>query len=109
MGKPLKHTPVSLIDPIARSAASIFFQTFLFGLTAYKFVGAVRTGWREIPLLVLLMRDGTWAFLVIFGIYSIIFYPTLHNTYNIPSNTHSTGEFIWPKKPRPCGRTLWVR
>jgi len=48
------------------AAASILFQTFLFTVTAVKFVFAVRAGWGNTPLLTLLMRDGTWAFFVLF-------------------------------------------
>ncbi|KAJ7782774.1 hypothetical protein B0H16DRAFT_1709613 [Mycena metata] len=47
--------------------ASISFQTFLFSLTAIKFARAVREGWGDTPLLALVMRDGTWAFLLIFA------------------------------------------
>ena len=52
--------------PNASSAAAIVFQAFLFMVTIYKFVLAVRSGWGDVPLIVLLTRDGTWAFCVLF-------------------------------------------
>ncbi|TFK22093.1 hypothetical protein FA15DRAFT_51579 [Coprinopsis marcescibilis] len=48
------------------SATPIAVQALLFFLTAYKFAQAVRNGWGDVPLLRLLMRDGTWAFFLIF-------------------------------------------
>ena len=47
-------------------AASVLFQFLLFGLTVYKFIQAARSGWGEIPLVLLLVRDGTWAFFLLF-------------------------------------------
>ncbi|KAL0955992.1 hypothetical protein HGRIS_002169 [Hohenbuehelia grisea] len=47
---------------------SILFQIFLFGLTAYQFFVAVRSGWGNVPLIELLMRDGTWAFGLLFAV-----------------------------------------
>ncbi|KAJ8079842.1 hypothetical protein PM082_016667 [Marasmius tenuissimus] len=44
----------------------IFFQTLLFALTAYKFFRGLREGWGEIPTVSLIMRDGTWAFCLLF-------------------------------------------
>ncbi len=32
----------------------------------YKFLQALRSGWGHIPLVKLLMRDGTWAFFLLF-------------------------------------------
>ncbi|KAI3621284.1 hypothetical protein WG66_014527 [Moniliophthora roreri] len=46
--------------------AVIIFQTILFGLTLYKFITGVRAGWGNVPIVKLLMRDGTWAFFVLF-------------------------------------------
>ncbi|KAJ8079849.1 hypothetical protein PM082_016674 [Marasmius tenuissimus] len=46
---------------------TIFFQTLLFALTAYKFFKGLREGWGEIPTVSLIMRDGTWAFFLLFG------------------------------------------
>ena len=48
------------------SASSIIYQSFLFTLTVYKFLQALRSGWGHIPLVKLLMRDGTWAFFLLF-------------------------------------------
>ncbi|KAE9410400.1 hypothetical protein BT96DRAFT_374770 [Gymnopus androsaceus JB14] len=46
--------------------APILFQFLLFILTAYKFITSVRSGWGHIPIIRLLMRDGTWAFFLVF-------------------------------------------
>ncbi|KAJ7928484.1 hypothetical protein B0H13DRAFT_984361 [Mycena leptocephala] len=48
--------------------ATLLFQTFLFGLTLVKFVRAVREGWGDTPLVGLVMRDGTWAFIFLFAV-----------------------------------------
>ncbi|KAF7298013.1 hypothetical protein HMN09_01022300 [Mycena chlorophos] len=48
--------------------ATLLFQTFLFCLTAAKFVRALRDGWGDTPLVTLVMRDGTWAFIFLFAV-----------------------------------------
>ncbi|KAF7362180.1 hypothetical protein MVEN_00564100 [Mycena venus] len=48
--------------------ATLLFQTFLFILTLVKFVSAVREGWGDTPLVGLVMRDGTWAFFLLFAL-----------------------------------------
>ncbi|KAJ6543975.1 hypothetical protein B0H19DRAFT_292807 [Mycena capillaripes] len=53
--------------------ATLLFQTFLFSLTVVKFVGAVREGWGDTPLVGLVMRDGTWAFITLFSRISFFF------------------------------------
>ncbi|TRM69171.1 hypothetical protein BD626DRAFT_473182 [Schizophyllum amplum] len=57
--------------------SAIVFQLFLFGLTLYKFIMALKEGWGTTPLPMLLARDGTWAFflltLVIFAYGSLHF------------------------------------
>ncbi|KAF8882719.1 hypothetical protein BD779DRAFT_1542311 [Infundibulicybe gibba] len=55
---------IFLID----AGAPIVFQFILFILTAYKFIAAARAGWGRVPLLFLLMRDGTWAFFLLFAV-----------------------------------------
>ena len=47
--------------------AAILFQALLFTVTIYKFILAVRDGWGDVALIVLLIRDGTWAFCLLFG------------------------------------------
>ncbi|PPR05819.1 hypothetical protein CVT26_010099 [Gymnopilus dilepis] len=54
---------------IIYGASSILFQIFLFALTVYKFAQAARSGWGDVPLIVLLMRDGSWAFVLLFVVY----------------------------------------
>ncbi|RXW18129.1 hypothetical protein EST38_g7729 [Candolleomyces aberdarensis] len=50
------------------AGAPIAFQTILFGLTAWRFLEAVKAGWGNVPIIQLLMRDGTWAFILLFAI-----------------------------------------
>ena len=49
------------------SGFPILYQAFLFAATAVKFYYSLKAGWGHIPILHLLMRDGTWAFVVLFG------------------------------------------
>ncbi|KAJ8079888.1 hypothetical protein PM082_016713 [Marasmius tenuissimus] len=51
---------------IVYAGGAVIFQTLLFGLTLYKFLAGIREGWRDIPVVKLLMRDGTWAFFLLF-------------------------------------------
>ena len=60
------HPSILIDDYDASRAAAIFFQALLFAVTIYKFILAVRDGWGDVPLLVLLTRDGTWAFCLLF-------------------------------------------
>jgi hypothetical protein len=53
-------------DHDAFRAAAIIFQAMLFTVTIYKFILAVRDGWGDVALIVLLTRDGTWAFCLLF-------------------------------------------
>ncbi|KAJ3514113.1 hypothetical protein NLJ89_g2564 [Agrocybe chaxingu] len=55
---------------IVYGGATIIFQMSLFVLTAYKFVQALRSGWGDVPLIQLLMRDGTWAFFLLSIVYA---------------------------------------
>ncbi|KAJ2924762.1 hypothetical protein H1R20_g12330, partial [Candolleomyces eurysporus] len=50
------------------AGAPIAFQTILFALTAWRFLEAVKAGWGNVPIIQLLMRDGTWAFILLFAI-----------------------------------------
>ncbi|KAI0032022.1 hypothetical protein K488DRAFT_19590, partial [Vararia minispora EC-137] len=49
------------------AAAFGAFETILFGLTLAKFVSALYHGWGDTPVLALLVRDGTWAFFLVFA------------------------------------------
>ncbi|KAJ3550553.1 hypothetical protein NMY22_g405 [Coprinellus aureogranulatus] len=51
---------------VVAAAAPIAFQTLLFGFTIWKFILAVKSGWGDIPIMRLLVRDGTWAFILLF-------------------------------------------
>ncbi|KAF4598135.1 hypothetical protein EYR38_006531 [Pleurotus pulmonarius] len=53
---------------IIYGAGSVLFQIILFLLTVVRFAIAVRSGWGRIPLVELIMRDGTWAFFVLVAI-----------------------------------------
>ncbi|KAF8212656.1 hypothetical protein K438DRAFT_1957274 [Mycena galopus ATCC 62051] len=48
---------------ILYGVSAVLFQTVLFSLTMFRFAQAVRTGWGKAPLLRLIVRDGTWAYL----------------------------------------------
>jgi hypothetical protein len=43
----------------------ILFDTLLLSLTVYKVLRTAPRDWRRIPLLWTVLRDGTWAFLVV--------------------------------------------
>lgn len=49
------------------SAAYIAFEALLFILTAWKLVSTLYYGWGTVPVLKVIVRDGTWAFAMIFG------------------------------------------
>ena len=55
------------------SAAFVSFESVLFILTLAKFLVALRSGWGRTPVVFLLVRDGTWAFILIFGSPSLPF------------------------------------
>ncbi|KAH9974224.1 hypothetical protein BJV74DRAFT_753527, partial [Russula compacta] len=57
------HSPSGLIF---FAAAFVALETVLFVLTLIKFLIALRDGWGRTPVLHLLVRDGTWAFILIF-------------------------------------------
>ncbi|KAF8813837.1 hypothetical protein BYT27DRAFT_7180605 [Phlegmacium glaucopus] len=65
---------------IIYATSAILFQAFLFVITLFKFVLAIRSGWGDVPLLILLTRDGTWAFFLLFFAYGghLVLY-ALHN------------------------------
>ncbi|KAF9260935.1 hypothetical protein L218DRAFT_871223, partial [Marasmius fiardii PR-910] len=48
------------------AGACIAFQTILFALTLHQFLCGLRTSWGSIPIIRLLMRDGTWGFFLLF-------------------------------------------
>ena len=45
---------------------SFIIEALLLVLTAWKFIVAMREGWGHTPIIGLMLRDGLWAFLVIF-------------------------------------------
>ncbi|OCH84770.1 hypothetical protein OBBRIDRAFT_891584 [Obba rivulosa] len=55
--------PVGLV---LYSVVSIAYETFLFGLTIARYVKAMHDGWSDVILLAVLVRDGAWAFAIIF-------------------------------------------
>ncbi|KDR75166.1 hypothetical protein GALMADRAFT_249108 [Galerina marginata CBS 339.88] len=69
--------------------ASILFQTILFALTMYKFVQGAKNGWGDIPIVKLLIRDGTWAFFLLF--FADVSQLSL---YALPNR--SSGEVLYP-------------
>ncbi|KAJ7747149.1 hypothetical protein DFH07DRAFT_962619 [Mycena maculata] len=60
----ITHFPKSFV---VYGACAVLFQTCLFTLTLLKFIGTLRAGWSDVPLLVLTVRDGTWAYLLAVG------------------------------------------
>ncbi|KAF8070440.1 hypothetical protein FPV67DRAFT_1487414 [Lyophyllum atratum] len=70
----IRYDEICLVTDIPPSLAiyggsAISFQVILFVLTTWKFFEAVRSGWGDVPLLVLQMRDGTWAFVLLMAVY----------------------------------------
>jgi len=59
---------VSHCHSILYSVAFVSFETALFVLTLVKFLVALRDGWGRTSVVYLLVRDGTWAFMLIFGL-----------------------------------------
>ncbi|KAI0248021.1 hypothetical protein BJV78DRAFT_1076238, partial [Lactifluus subvellereus] len=53
-------------DLVIFAVAFVSFETVLFVLTLVKFLVALRNGWGRTPVVYLLVRDGTWAFILIF-------------------------------------------
>ncbi|EKM60668.1 uncharacterized protein PHACADRAFT_203825 [Phanerochaete carnosa HHB-10118-sp] len=47
--------------------SSLFFETFLFVLTLYKFFQGIKLEYRQHSILFLFVRDGTWAYAIIFS------------------------------------------
>ncbi|TFK61652.1 hypothetical protein BDN72DRAFT_434883 [Pluteus cervinus] len=110
-------TPAPMLSLVV--GAAIAFQTILFVLTSIKFGIAVRAGWGHVPLVAILMRDGTWAFIVLFlvlagalvlfvgnvGAYSCLLYGWLLTSvsacgYRVLLNMHDLSQ------PTPTGSTV---
>jgi len=51
---------------ILYSVSFVAFETILFVLTLVKFLLALRDGWGRTSVVYLLVRDGTWAFMLVF-------------------------------------------
>ncbi|KAJ7585646.1 hypothetical protein C8J56DRAFT_125657 [Mycena floridula] len=51
---------------IIYGGSSVLFQALIFALTLYKFLTEIRHGWGSNDVVGLLMRDGTWAFFLLF-------------------------------------------
>jgi hypothetical protein len=47
----------------------ILYDLFLFVLTVYQCIRTAPRNWRRTPLIWVLIRDGSWAFGVVFGLY----------------------------------------
>jgi hypothetical protein len=41
-------------------------------MTLRRFAQSLREGWDSAPIMVLLVRDGTWAFIIIFRMYALL-------------------------------------
>ncbi|KAH6919333.1 hypothetical protein BKA70DRAFT_47775 [Coprinopsis sp. MPI-PUGE-AT-0042] len=101
------------ITTLISAGCPIVYQAFLFGVTLWKFIVAVKEGWGHVPLVVLLIRDGTWAFLLLFlilsteaalfgftpGAYSALIYGWLNTAfsvcgYRILLNLHNASDHL---------------
>lgn len=60
-------TASAILILVFYSAAFVSFESVLFILTLIKFLLALRGGWGRTPVVFLIVRDGTWAFILIFG------------------------------------------
>lgn len=60
---------------------SLAYETILFLLTLWKFAAAVKSGWGERPIMRQFVRDGTWAYTLIFVTMLInsMFYKFIHS------------------------------
>ncbi|TFK24673.1 hypothetical protein FA15DRAFT_655763 [Coprinopsis marcescibilis] len=58
----------------------LFVQGVLFSFTASKFYTAIRDGWGNVPIIKVLARDGTWAFILLFC-KSFVFCCVIHKRY----------------------------
>ena len=66
-GHDILLTASAILILVFYSAAFVSFESVLFILTLLKFLVALRSGWGRTPVVFLLVRDGTWAFILIFG------------------------------------------
>ncbi|EIN06717.1 hypothetical protein PUNSTDRAFT_145230 [Punctularia strigosozonata HHB-11173 SS5] len=57
------------IEFVAYGVFPLVFQGILFGFTVWQFVKTMRHGWGRTRVLDVLMRDGMWAFFLIFFVY----------------------------------------
>ncbi|KXN91003.1 hypothetical protein AN958_03070, partial [Leucoagaricus sp. SymC.cos] len=66
----VRYNDICLVVHVPTSFAlwlmSLLFQALLFSLTAYRSYTAAKAGWGSVPLVLIVIRDGTWAFLLIF-------------------------------------------
>jgi len=70
----IRYDEICLVTDVPPSlavygGAAISFQVIVFVLTVWKFFEAVRSGWGDVPIILLLMRDGTWAFVLLMAVY----------------------------------------
>jgi hypothetical protein len=67
------------LTPFCRLPITLY-DLFLLVLTIYKCIEAAPRSWRRIPLIWILIRDGSWAFALVFGQYPMFPRPylTLH-------------------------------
>ncbi|VDB87473.1 unnamed protein product [Peniophora sp. CBMAI 1063] len=68
----------SPIELLHFAIAYIGFEVLLFLLTVYKLVETLYNGWGTTPVLNVIVRDGTWAFVLIFVtlVFNAVFYLT---------------------------------
>ena len=64
------------------SVAVIAFETVLLVLMLVKFVQALLSGWGDAPVLTVVVRDGIWAFALVFGTPATPSSLCLHSRYH---------------------------
>ncbi|KDQ52588.1 hypothetical protein JAAARDRAFT_479813 [Jaapia argillacea MUCL 33604] len=50
------------------NSMSLVIQVMLLGFTLYKTSSAIKSGWGRTPVMIIFIRDGSWVFLIQFGI-----------------------------------------
>ncbi|KAK1231777.1 hypothetical protein PQX77_005099 [Marasmius sp. AFHP31] len=92
---------------IVYAGGAVIFQTLLFGLTLYKFLAGVREGWRDIPIVKLLMRDGTWAFFLLFSKWTDLNFTSSRQT-DIDLRYPSRVSLHYHLIPPPCNQSVEI-
>ncbi|KDQ52590.1 hypothetical protein JAAARDRAFT_40194 [Jaapia argillacea MUCL 33604] len=77
---------------VSISTASILIQFILSGFTLVKTAGAIKSGWGRTPVMIILMRDGSWVFLIQFGAMML---NAIHTVQVGPIKGHIVFTWFW--------------